>query len=386
MRGHIVKRGTNRYYVVVDVGVDERGKRKQKWVSGFRTKADAERGLTELLSELDRGVFVSPSRASLSAYLLEEWLPASAARVRATTLDSYRDLVVRHVVPVLGTVPLVELTPARITAFYGQLLSAGRSRGAGGLSPRTVRYVHGILRKALADAVAWRYLAHNPCDGAIPPSAAAAKAPEMKTWSGEQLREFLQATRDDRDYIAWHLAATCGLRRGEVCGLRWNDVRLEADPPALAVRQQLVESLYTVSFAPPKTARGRRVVVLDPVTVAALRAHRKRQAAERLAVGPAYTDNDLVVARVDGSPVQPSNLGQHFQRLVQRSGLPRIRFHDLRHTHATLALSAGVHPKIVSERLGHASTSFTLDIYSHSTPSMQEHAAHAIASLLSAAE
>lgn len=141
--------------------------------------------------------------------------------------------------------------------------------------------------------------------------------------------------------------------------------------------------MYRLTFAPPKTARGKRLVVLDPVTVGALRAHRARQAAERLALGAAYDDQDLVVARLDGAPVHPNNVGQHFRRQIVKAGLPLIRFHDLRHTHATLALQAGIHPKIVSERLGHASTSFTLDVYSHATPSMQQQAADVMSAVLS---
>jgi integrase len=382
VRGHVAKKG-KRYYVVLDVGVDERGKRKQKWLSGFDTKSEAERGLTEALSAVDRGTYIEPSRQTLERYLLDEWLPACAARIRATTVESYRHLIELHVVPAIGRVPLAQPTPLSLTKFYGALLTNGRVRGSGGLSPRTVRYVHSIIRKALSDAVAWRLLPTNPCDGAIPPSAAAAKSPEMKVWNADQVRAFLDFTREDRDYITWHLAVSCGLRRGEVCGLRWSDLELDATPPTLSVKQQLVESLYRVTFAPPKTARGKRLVVLDPVTVAALRAHRRRQAAERLALGAAYDDHDLVVARLDGTPVHPNNVGQHFRRQIVKAGLPLIRFHDLRHTHATLALQAGIHPKIVSERLGHASTSFTLDVYSHATPSMQQQAADVMSAVLS---
>lgn len=382
MRGSIVKRG-KKFHAVVDVGVDENGKRKQKWLCGFTSRADAERALTETLASLDRGTFVEPSKLSLERYLIDEWLPACAARIRATTVESYRDLIDRHVTPAIGAVPLAALTPLALTKFYGALLTNGRVGGTRGLSPRTVRYVHSIIRKAMSDAVGWRMLPSNPCDGAVPPSAAAARSPEMKVWTAEQLKAFLDFTRDDRDYITWHLAASCGLRRGEVCGLRWSDLALDASPPTLSVKQQLVESLYKVTFAPPKTARGKRLVVLDPMTVAALRTHRRHQAAERLAHGAEYQDHDLVVARLDGTPVHPNNVGQHFRRQITKSGLPLIRFHDLRHTHATLALQAGVHPKIVSERLGHASTSFTLDVYSHVTPSMQQQAADVMSALLS---
>lgn len=194
----------------------------------FDTKSDAERGLTEALSAVDRGTYIEPSRQTLERYLLDEWLPACAARIRPTTVESYRHLIDLHVVPAIGRVPLAQLTPLSLTKFYGTLLTNGRVRGSGGLSPRTVRYVHAIIRKAMSDAVAWRLVATNPCDGAVPPSAAAAKSPEMKVWNADQVRAFLDFTRDDRDYITWHLAVSCGLRRGEVCGLRWSDLSLDA--------------------------------------------------------------------------------------------------------------------------------------------------------------
>ena len=331
MRGSIIKRG-KKFHAVLDVGVDETGKRKQKWLCGFTSRADAERALTEALSALAKGTYVEPSRQTLERYLLDEWLPACAARIRATTVESYRDLIKRHVTPTIGNVPLAQLTPITLTKFYSALLTSGRVRGSGGLSPRTVRYLHSIIRKAMSDAVAWRLLPSNPCDGAVPPSAAAAKSPEMKVWTADQVRAFLDFTCEDRDYITWHLAVSCGLRRGEVCGLRWSDLALDATPPTLSVKQQLVESMYRLTFAPPKTARGKRLVVLDPVTVSALRAHRARQAAERLALGAAYDDHDLVVARLDRTPVHPNNVGQHFRREIVKAGLPLIRFHDLRHS------------------------------------------------------
>jgi integrase len=171
-----------------------------------------------------------------------------------------------------------------------------------------------------------------------------------------------------------------GMRRGELLGLRWRDLDLDAG------RAQIVQTLIEGSGAPrlstPKTDHGRRSVALDPATVAALRAHRKGQAAEQLAVGPGYEDNGLVFSREDGAPIWPRTFSRTFDRHVQAAELPSIRLHDLRHTHATLALQAGVHPKVVSERLGHANIGITLDTYSHAVPAMQEDAAARVAALL----
>ncbi len=202
----------------------------------------------------------------------------------------------------------------------------------------------------------------------------------MMTWTAGELGRFLDFVVDDRLYGAWVLAATTGLRRGEVLGLRWSDVDL--DSGRLAVRQTLVSVAYETKFSTPKTKRGRRSVSLDATTVMALRSHRKRQLEERMEWGPAYQDSGLVVTRENGVLVHPDRFTQMFDKHVKNSGLPRIRLHDLRHTHATLALAAGVHPKVLSERLGHATVAFTLDVYSHAVPALQEEAAERVASLI----
>jgi integrase len=180
---------------------------------------------------------------------------------------------------------------------------------------------------------------------------------------------------------AYVLAATTGLRRGELLGLRWRDLDLGAG--RLSVTQTLVSVNYAVSFSTPKTAAGRRSVALDPATVAALRAHRVAVLEERLSLGlGAPTEDALAFTAIDGTPLHPGQFSDRFDRLVKAAGVPRIRFHDLRHTHATLALRAGVHPKVVSERLGHSTISVTLDTYSHAIPAMQEEAAAKVAALV----
>lgn len=243
-----------------------------------------------------------------------------------------------------------------------------------------MRLVHTLIRQVLADAVKWNRLARNPADSADPPSASAAKSREMQTWDRDQVRAFLARVGDDRLYAAWRLAATTGLRRGELLGLRWRDVDLDA--ARCSIVQTVVDGSGKPEISKPKTERGRRSVALDAETVAALRAHRKAQAAERLALGPAYQDNGLVFCREDGAPIWPRTFSRAFERHGEAAELPVIRLHDLRHTHATLALAAGIHPKVVSERLGHSSVGITLDLYSHAVPAMQEDAAAKVAALI----
>jgi len=382
MRGHIVRRG-ERYHVVVEMGRQDDGKRRQKWHSGFTSRKEAETFLTKTLRELDTGSYVDPSALRLRDYLEKEWLPASVARLRPTTLLAYQQTLRRLLLPELGDVRLRDLTPVMLTKLYGRLLTSGRVRGkAPGLSPRTVRFLDMIITKALNDAVGWGYLAVNPAHGALPPSASAARPPEMKTWAPEDVRRFLAATKEDVWYVGYLLAVTCGLRRGELCGLRWEDLDLDGASPTLRVRQQLLEVSGRLSFGEPKTRAGRRTIALDAVTVTALTEHRRRQLEERLRTGAVWVDSGLVLSGPDGCPMRPDSMTQAFRRKVRALGLPVIRLHDLRHTHATLGLSAGVHAKVMTERLGHSSTAFTLDTYSHVMPGMQAEAASAIAAVL----
>ena len=379
MRGTVIKRGTS-WAVVVEVGRDPNtGKRVRKWHSGYRTKRDAERARIEILSRLDHGTYVSPDRRTVGSYLEGDWLPAVKARLKASTWDSYSRNIRLHISPKLGPIPLQALTATSLNEFYASLISEGRRDGNGGLAPKTVRYLHGIIRKALADAARWNLLQRNVADQADPP-AIRSTAPEMTTWTADELTRFLDFVSNDRLYAAWVIAATTGLRRGELLGLRWIDIDLDAS--RLSVQQTLVSVAYEPRFSVPKTARSRRSVSLDATTVAALRAHRRRQLEERMSWGQAYKDSGLVVTREDGTLVHPDRFTQIFDKHVKHSGQPRIRLHDLRHTHATLALAAGVHPKVVSERLGHATVAFTLDVYSHAVPALQEDAADRVAALI----
>ncbi len=378
MRGTVIKRGKS-WCVVIDAGKDSAGKRLRKWHSGYPTRKEAERARTEILSRLDHGTYVKPDRRTLGVFLVNEWLPAIQARIRPTTWDSYARNIRLHVVPNLGNERLQTPTPAKLNQFYAELLENGRVGADSGLSRKTVRYVHGIVRKALADAVRWNLVQRNVADLADPPKVRAAGR-DMQTWNAKELRSFLKQIAGERLYAAYLLPATTGMRRGEVLGLRWVDVDLKA--ARLSVRQSLVSVAYEIQFAEPKTARSRRSIALDRRTVAALRAWRKVQLEDRMLLGDEYENSGLVFTREDGRYIHPDRFSQLFDKLVAASKLPRIRLHDLRHTHATLALAGGVHPKVVSERLGHATVAFTLDAYSHAVPALQEDAADRIAATI----
>ena len=226
----------------------------------------------------------------------------------------------------------------------------------------------------------WNKIPKRPAEAADPPRAACGAENEMKVWSLEELKVFLAGERESRLYPLWLTLATTGMRRGEVLGLRWQDVDLGAE--AISIRQTRVMTGYQPLLSTPKTRRGKRLVVLDPATAAALKETRCRQKEERLAAGSSWKDSGFVFAREDGEPYHPERVSTLFIQAAKRAGLPRVRLHDLRHTYATLALGAGVHPKIVSERLGHANIGITLDCYSHCLPALSEEAACRVAALL----
>jgi integrase len=309
----------------------------------------------------------------------KEWLAAIRATIKHSTFASYEMNIRVHVNPALGNVRLQHLTADKLNAFYGTLLESGRRDGKG-LSPKTVRNIHIVVRKALGDAARWGRISHNPALLADPPKARATRRIEMKTWDAGELAFFLELAQDDDLYPAWHLDAHTGLRRGELLGLQWPDLDLDAGQ--LAVRRTLVSVNYEIRVEEPKTPRARRTVALDAVTVKILREHRKNQLERQLSSGADYRDSDLVFCRADGSPIHPQVASDRFARIVERAGLPPISMKGLRHTHATLALKAGAPVKVVSERLGHVSTSFTMDTYAHVLPGMQEDAAAAVADLV----
>lgn len=375
MRGHVHRRGKTWGYVV-DVGRDPAtGRRRQTTKGGFATKKAVEAALAEALQALSSGTFVAVDPQSVSEWI-DRWLVTIASKIRPSTLRDYR-MDLGRVKDRLGHVKLQELRPLDVEEFYASLLVSGRRYG-GGLAPKTVRNIHIALRRSLADAERFGLVTRNVAALVKPPVP---ERRELTTWTADEVRTFLASVEGHRLFAAFRLIATTGMRRGEALGLRWSAVNLKTG------RVQINRSLSVVdnvlSWDAPKTARSRRTVSLDPETVAALQAHRKRQLEERMRAGDAWVDDDLVFCTELGGEQHPDRFTRAFQAAAKRAGVPPIRLHDLRHTWATLALEAGIHPKVVSERLGHATTSITLDIYSHVQPELDTQAATAVAQLFS---
>jgi len=385
MQGHIRKRvhktkdgrQTINWYVVIELDRDSAGKRRQKWYGGFDTRKEAEAARVNILHEINTGTYVEPTVTTLEEWVHRTWLPLIAERVKPSTLDSYRRNLDLHVLTRLGQRQLRQITPAMLHQMYADLLSAGNLKTGAGLSAKTVSYVHTVIHKVLADAVDLGLVNVNVADRAKPPRPKAKESKEIKSWTADELRRFLELVEGHRLEAAWHLAALTGMRRAEVLGLRWRDLDMDAE--RLSVRQALVSVGYEIVISTPKTHQA-RTIDLDPRTVGQLRRHRELQRRERKEWGGDYEDRDLVFCREDGSPIHPHTFSQAFERIVARSGLPTIPLHGLRHTHATIGLALGVPAKVITERLGHENVAFTLKQYAHVLPGMQAQAAKLIAS------
>jgi integrase len=358
----------------------ETEERRRETKAGFSTQKECQQAMNKLLVAVGEQSYSVPTKVSVREYLTGEWLPAVKSTIRPTTYNSYVQHVGCHIVPHIGSVKLAKLTGSQVNALYAKLAETGRKDGKKGLSPMTVHHVHAFLHKACKDAVRWGHISRNPLDAADPPRKKGDGTKEMRTWTKEQLKAFLGSVANDRLSPLWHTIAMTGMRRGEALGLRWTDVDLEN--ARLSVRRALVPSNREVVVSEPKTVKGRRVIALDSGTVEVLKAQAARQLDEQQDWDEAWVDSGLVFTAENGAALDPESVTRYFRQAVKRSMLPSIRLHDLRHTHATLALQAGIHPKVVSERLGHATVSITLDTYSHAIPAMQEEAAALIAELV----
>jgi integrase len=370
MRGGIRSRGKNRWELCVYLGRGPDGKKLYRWHPVRGTRADAQRELARLVNSFNTGTYVAPTKLTLGEYL-ERWLADYAkGHVAPTTYQRYEQVVRQHLVPALGHIRLSRLQPRDLLAYYTKAQESGRrTREGGALSSTSVLQHHRILHCALRHAVMQGVLVVNPADRVHAPKKVRR---EMRALDENQTARLLAVAEGTPLYAAVLLAVSTGLRRGEILGLRWQDVDLEGG--RLTVQQTLEETRAGLAFKLPKTAKSRRCIPVPAFAVAALRQHRVEQAKLKLRLGPAYRDNWLVCARPTGEPIRPNSLSPAFAKLVRRAGLPTIRFHDLRHTHASQLLKIGTNPKIVSERLGHSTVGLTLDTYSHVLPGVQEHA------------
>ena len=372
MRGSTRKRGAT-WTCYWDLPADPTtGDRRQASKGGFRTQKDAQRHLASVVVAVGEGTYVEASKQPLARFLVDEWLPGISATVRPLTVDRYRSITRRYVTARdIGAVPLRNLNAGHFNALYAAL-------EADGLSIATRRLTHAVLRRSLNDAVRWGKLARNPATAADPPSLPRSRA---QSWSARELRSFLVHVADDRLFALWRLAATTGMRRGELLGLPWQ--LLDLDGRRLRVEQQLVPTRGGCTFGPPKSQRSERTVALDATTLDALRRHRELQTLERDLAGPAYADHDLVFADELGRPIYPSRLAEWFVKARKAAGIPVGSLHILRHTSATLALTATppVPLHVVAGRLGDDPKT-VLATYAHLLPHSDAMAAEAVAAAL----
>jgi len=373
MRGRIIKRkGSKNYTIILQLGLDpSTGKRKQRWITAGTSKREAEAKLAELIHQMDTGTFIKPRKSSLSEYL-ERWLKDYVwPNLSPRTAEGYESIVRCHLTPALGSIPLEQLKPEHLQRYYSEKLSGGRYDGKGALSQTTVSHHHTCIHRALKMALKWGLISHNPVDAVTPPRP---RCSDMHTMTEDDLNTFLEAAQKTPYYVLFYAALFTGMRRSELLALRWSDLDL------LLCQAHVTRSLHhlrtgEIVFRAPKTAKGRRMVSLSPSAALLLQEHRDKQEAQRAMLGIPLKEDDLVFSDLEGKPLLPDTVSHAWARLVKRTGLKGIRLHDARHTHASLLLKQGVHPKIVQERLGHATISTTLDLYSHISPGLQEAAA-----------
>lgn len=377
MNGHVTKKGS-KYYVVIELERDANGKRRRKWFGGYKTKKEAQAALVQKLHELQTGQFIEESDITIAEFL-QQWLEHKRSQVRPATLRSYEWHVSHHIVPYIGHFKLTKLTPTILQKLYSDLQKAPRSDGRPGtISNRTILHAHLVLHEALERATRWGLVPRNVCDLVDPPRP---QKVDVQVWDIEHVNCFLSVAQQDRYYIAFLLAIMTGLRKGEILGLRWIDVDFSSK--LITVRQNLSFVHGQFHFLEPKTAHGRRAVAISDPIILALQIHKERQEEERRRAGALYHDHGLVIQTELGTPVSPYTLDSIWYKLLKQCDVPKIRFHDLRHTHATLLLKQGVHPKIVSERLGHSNIGITLDTYSHVLPNLQQSAIDQLSDLIS---
>ncbi len=359
--GSIFRRKDGRWAATVSLGY-QNGRRLRKSFYG-ETRREVQERLTQALRDQQLGLPIAIERQTVGQFL-QNWLIESVKpSVRPKTYNSYEQLIRLHLAPALGRTPLQKLAPQHVQAFLNAKLAFG-------LSPRTVQYLRATLRCALNQALRWGLVARNVAALVDSPQV---KRHEIQTLDPHQARVFLNAVKGNRLEALYSVALALGLRQGEALALRWADVdfgnatiRVQAALQRIDGKLQLVE---------PKTAQSRRTINLPATVETALREHRVRQLEDRLASGGRWQESDLVFTTAFGSPLDGRTVTKQFQRILERAGLPRIRFHDLRHTCASLLLAQGVHPRAVMETLGHSQISLTMNTYSHVMPALRKEVA-----------
>ena len=376
MRGHVYRRptpnGWSRWYAVIDLPAGRDGRRRQRTTT-HDTKRDAQAWLAQRVQELRAGE-VYDTKVTVAEYLVQ-WLDGKAS-LRPSTHFAYTTHVQLYLSPHLGHLRLGDLRAHHVEAMFREIL-AGNHRRERPVGPTTLRRINATLLSALGTAVRRGLIRRNP---AATVELARAARPRATAWTPEQLSDFFAAVSKDRLHPLYLLLGLRGLRRGEAVGLRWSDVDLDAGQ--LRVEQQVVKVGSQLVIGPPKSHAGNRTVALDRTTAELLRWHRRRQRLDRWKAETLWVDTGLVFTREDGTGLDPAYVSRHFDRLVARHGMPRIRLHDLRHTSASVGLASGETLLEVSRRLGHSSIAITADVYSHISPQTAAESAERLAQLV----
>lgn len=371
MKGCVTKKN-NAWYVVLDFGKDETGKRDRKWLSARKelnlpkpaTKKQAEELLVTKLREMQQGLYFEPTEVTVGQFLTHWLEDYGRANLRQKTWESYEGIIRLHIVPTLGGLLLKHLKPAHMQKLYTEKLNT--------LSTRSVRYIHSIMTRALKIAVQWEYLPRSIMEAVTPP---ALKQESPQPWDFDQVAKFFEVASQHRMWALWQMYITTGLRRGEMLGLKWSDVNLEEG--YIQINRSLVVTSEGPTIQEPKTKKSRRTVAISESDVEVLREHRIQQLQELMASGNRNPD-DWVFLTEEGTHYSPMCINRLFYRLTKKAGLERITLHTLRHTHATLALDSGVSLKHLSDRLGHSGIQITGDIYGHVLPEGQRQVATAL--------
>jgi integrase len=378
MKGHIRERSPGHWAIVLEIRDPETGKRRRRWHSFKGTKRGAQIECSRLIAEMTGGRYIDPSRETVAAFL-DRWIEHMKGQVSPRSHERYAEIARKNLVPLLGALTLTKLQPAHISAAYANALSGGRRKGGGGLSARTVTHMHRVLRQALQQAVLWQLLGRNPADAVKPPKV---ERRQMTVLDADATAELIEAARSSSIFVPILLGVLCGLRRGEIAALRWRSVDLKVGQLAVVASTEQTK----VGCREKETKSGRcRTVALPALLIEELNRHRVQQVQDRLRLGVRLCDDHHVVMQSGGRPLQPNSLTHAFTLFLEGRGLQRVRLHDLRHSHATHMLAAGIHPKVASERLGHSKVGITLDLYSHVLPGMQSEAAARVDDVMRAA-
>lgn len=362
MRGSIRQLTPKSWQIQIYTGKGPDGKPRRHFETVRGKKGDAQRRLTELLSSLDKGVYTPPGRLTV-ADLFAQWRDGYVrTNCSMRTLDAIESIAKHHLIPALGHVQLKQLQPSMIQAYYSQALEKP-------LSARSVHYHHRILKQSLKYAVRQGYLGRNPCELVYPPSP---KGKPMRTLTQSEVMDLLIAASANSHYPIIYTAVSTGLRQAELLGLRWRDI--DTSSHYISVNRSLYKRRGICEFIEPKTSHSRRRVAMTAKLAEFLAEYKLERQRLYYQVGKAMTLDDLVFANHEGNPVDPGVLSHVFGKIAKRAGLENVRFHDLRHTFASLMLQRGAKPKVISEALGHASVAFTMDVYSHIIEGMQSEA------------